>query len=325
MKTLLLVTILSALTTAAAVAQTREPPKSGTRVITLGTLAGPPPRAHRAQTSNLLTVNGALYVVDAGDGVVRRLAKAGVNLRDIGVVFITHHHDDHTAGLGTLLSVAWDQNRTEPIHVYGPPGTEALVKAAVQYFTLSSEIRIADGGRSVPIAQLFFGHDVAPGAVYQDKNIKVTAAENTHYSFHKGGAAGKFKSYAYRFETPDRIVVFTGDTGPSDAVTQLASGADLLVAEVNSIEDRKQAMINDGRWQAMSEKERAGILQQAARGHLTPKDIAEMASRAKVKTVVLTHLTFRPPPNTDHYDAWAAEVKKEFSGTVLVAKDLMEF
>ena len=119
-----------------------------TRLITLGTSAGPPPRSHRAQSSNLLTVNGTHYVVDAGDGVARRLVKAGINVREIGIVFITHHHDDHTAGLGTLLSVAWDQNRTKPIHIYGPPRTGELVMAAVQYFNISAEIRIADGGRT---------------------------------------------------------------------------------------------------------------------------------------------------------------------------------
>jgi ribonuclease BN (tRNA processing enzyme) len=299
--------------------------KSGTRVITLGTLAGPPPGAHRAQSSNLLTVNETRYVIDAGDGVVRRLAKAGINIRDIGTIFLTHHHDDHTAGLGTLMSVAWDLNRTQPINVYGPPGTEMLVKAAVEYFRLSSEIRIADGGRSVPIAKVFFGHDVGTGVVYQDKNIKVTAVENTHYDFHKGPAAGKFKSYSYRFEAADRVIVYTGDTGPNDAVTELANGADLLLAEVNSIDERKQAMMKDGRWQAMSERERAGILEQAARGHLTPEAVGKMASRAKVKTVVLTHLTYRLPPNTDKYEPWAEEVRKYFSGQVLIAKDLMEF
>jgi ribonuclease BN (tRNA processing enzyme) len=104
-------------------------------------------------------------LVDAGDGVARRLAKAGINVREIGIVFITHHHDDHTAGLGTLLSVSWDQNRTKPIHVYGPPRTEELVTAAVQYFKISAEIRIADGGRSVPIVQVFFGHDVGTGLI----------------------------------------------------------------------------------------------------------------------------------------------------------------
>jgi ribonuclease BN (tRNA processing enzyme) len=215
-------------------------PKIGTRVITLGTAGGPPPRAHRAQSSNLLIVDGAFYVVDAGDGAARRIAKAGINVRNVGTIFLTHLHDDHMAGLGTLMSVAWDNQRTQPINVYGPPGTEGLVKAAVQYFGISAEIRIADGGRSVPIDQVFFGHDVRPGLVYQDAQVKVTAAETTHFEFHTGAAAGKYKSYAYRFETPDRVVVFTGDTGPNDALTNLARDADLLVSEANSVEERMQ-------------------------------------------------------------------------------------
>ena len=264
--------------------------KTGTRLITLGTSAGPPPRAHRAQSSNLLIVNGALYVVDAGDGVARRLAKAAINVREIGTVFITHHHDDHTAGLGTLLSVAWDQNRTKPINVYGPHRTVELVKAAVQYFTISAEIRIADGGRTVPIAQVFFGHDIGTGMVYQDANVKVTAVENSHFDFHQGPASGKHKSYAYRFETPDRVIVFTGDTGPSDAVTELAKSADLLVSETSSCQGRMQEMINDGRWQAMSPAEQAGIVRQMTQGHMTLDEIGKMAAIAKVKTVVLSHL-----------------------------------
>jgi ribonuclease BN (tRNA processing enzyme) len=294
----------------------------GTRLITLGTSAGPPPRAHRAQSSNLLIVNGALYVVDAGDGVARRLAKAGINVREIGTVFITHHHDDHTAGLGTLLSVAWDQNRTRRIHVYGPPRTLELVTAAVQYFTISAEIRIADGGRTVPIAQVFFGHDVATGVIYQDANIKVTAVENSHYAFHEGPAAGKHKSYAYRFETPDRVIVFTGDTGPSEAVTGLAKGADLLVSETSSCEGRMQEMADDGRWQAMTAAEQAGIVRQMTQGHMTLDEIGKMAATANVKTVVLSHLTHK---RDGDYTPWAEEVKKHFSGQVLVAKDLMEF
>jgi ribonuclease BN (tRNA processing enzyme) len=183
------------------VAQTNTPPsKAETRLITLGTVAGPPPRAHRAQFSNLLIVNDTLYVVDAGDGVTRRIAKAGFNVRDVGTIFITHHHDDHTAGLGTLMSAAWDNQRTK----------------------LSAEIRIADGDRTIPIGQLFFGHDVGPGVIYQDSNIKVTAIENTHFAFHKGPAAGKHKSYSYRFDTPGRVIVFTSDTGPFDGVGRSA-------------------------------------------------------------------------------------------------------
>ncbi len=292
-------------------------------LITLGTAAGPSLRPDRAQSSNLLIVNGAHYVVDAGDGVARRLAEAGIDVREIGMIFITHHHDDHTAGLGTLMSLAWDRQRTQPIHVYGPPRTEELVKAAVQYFGISAEIRIADGGRTVPIAEVFFGHDVGPGVIYRDANIKVTAVENSHFDFHKGSASGKHKSYSYRFEMPDRVIVFTGDTGPSDAVAELATGADLLVTETCSCEDRQQAMINDGRWQAMTPDEQAGIMRQATQGHMNLDVIGKMAARANVKTVVLSHLTQRV--GSDDYTPWAEEVKKHFSGQVLVAKDLMEF
>jgi len=261
-------------------------------------------------------------VVDAGDGVARRLAKAGINVREIGIVFITHHHDDHTAGLGTLLSVAWDQNRTKPIHVYGPPRTEELVKAAVQYFTISAEIRIADGGRSVPMAHVFLGHDVGTGMIYEDANIKVMAVENSHFDFHEGPAAGKHKSYAYRFETPDRAIVFTGDTGASDAVTELAKDADLLVTETSSCQGRMQEMAEDGRWQAMTATEQAGITRQMTQGHMTLDEIGELAARANVKTVVLSHLTHK---RDGDYTPWAEEVEKHFSGQVLVAKDLMEF
>ena len=193
----------------------------------------------------------------------------------------------------------------------------------MQYFTISAEIFIADGVRTLPIAQVFFGHDVGTRVIYEDANIKVTAVENTHFAFHEGLASGKYKSYSYRFETPDRVIVFTGDTGPSDAVTELAKGADLLVTETCSCEDRKQTMINDGRWQALTSAEQAAIMRKATQGHMSLDVISKMATRANVKTVVLSHLTKRV--GTDDYTPWAEEVKKHFSGEVLVAKDLMEF
>jgi ribonuclease BN (tRNA processing enzyme) len=305
------------------VAQTNTAqPISDTRLITLGTVAGPPPRPHRAQFSNLLIVNGTLYVLDAGDGVARRIAKAGFNVRDVGVVFITHHHDDHTAGLGTLMSAAWDNQRTKPINVYGPPRTEELVKAAVQYFTISADIRIADGGRSIPIEQLFHGHDVGPGVVYQDGNIKVNVIENVHFDFHKGAAAGKHKSYSYRFETPGRVIVFTSDTGPFPGLVEFAKGADLLVAEANSIEQRMQDLLRSGQWQVMTIEEQARIKRQMAEGHLSPDDVGHLAEGAAVKCVVLSHLTWKAD---DDYSNWVGEVKKHFSGPVFIAKDLKEF
>jgi ribonuclease BN (tRNA processing enzyme) len=181
-----------------------------------------------------------------------------------------------------------------------------------------AEIRIADGGRSTPLAQIFNGHDVGTGSIYQDRNIKVSAVQNSHYDFHEGPASGKHKSYSYRFETPDRVVVFTGDTGASEAVTELAKNADLLVMETSSFEERMKFMIASGQWQAMRPAEQEGFNQ----GHMTSEIIGKMAARANGKTVVLSHLSPRADGN---YMPWVLEVKKHFHGQVLVARDLMEF
>jgi ribonuclease BN (tRNA processing enzyme) len=298
--------------------------KTGTRLITVGTAGGPVPRAHRAQSSNLLIVNGTPYLIDAGDGTARRLAKLRFNFRSLGTIFITHGHNDHTGGLGLLLSTQWGAQRTQPINVYGPPGTEGLIKAAVQYLNYDAEIRISDGSRTTPIEKVFVGHDAGTGVIYQDANIKVVAAENTHFHFPAGSPGyGKYKSYSYRFEAADRVVVFTGDTGASDAVTELARNADVLVTEVVSVDDVKEARIRDGRWQAMSDREQKEYIRHMVEEHLTPQQIGEMATRANVKTVVMSHLT--PRPDSDDYTPWADDVRKHFSGQVLIAEDLKEF
>jgi len=297
--------------------------KAPSSLITLGTSAGPSLTPGRAQTSHLLTVNGTYYVVDAGDGVARRMARAGAEVRDVGIIFLTHHHDDHTAGLGTLMSLAWDRQRTEPINVYGPPRTRELVDATVRYCSISADIRIADGGRSVPMDKVFFGHDVGVGEIYQDDNIRVSATENTHFSFHQGDAAGRYKSYSYRFETPDRVIAFTGDTGFSPAVTALVRDADILVTETSSCDERKNRMMDDGTWQAMSAAEQEGIMRQATEGHMGLDNIGKLATEAGVRKVVLSHLTRRH--KTADYEPWAEEVRKHFSGEVVIAEDLMAF
>lgn len=297
---------------------------AGTRFITLGTRGGPIPAKERAQSSNLLVVNGTCYLIDAGDGVLRRLTQAGVNFRRIEKVFITHGHDDHTAGLGTLMSTSWDFQRHDPIDVYGPPGTSALVRGAVEYFKVNAEIRWAEGRRT-PLGDVFVGHDAEPGLIYQDANIEVRAVENTHFHIPAGSPYhGRYKSYAYRFRTPDRVIVFTGDTGPSDAVTELAKNADILVSEVGSPEDVKQVLIKSGTWQAMTPEQQNAFMRHEMEEHLTPEEVGKMAARANVREVVLTHL-LPTVDERDDYQRLVPEVKKHFAGQVRVARDLMEF
>jgi ribonuclease BN (tRNA processing enzyme) len=320
-----LVLVVSAATASAQPIPAAAPSKAGTRFITLGTRSGPQPTVGRAQSSNVLIVNGALYIVDAGDGVTRRLTKAGIAIRDIDNIFITHPHSDHTSGLAALLTAQYDLNRTKPVNIYGPPGIEAIFQPLLAYLTVNAEIRISDGTRTARPAQMFFGHGLGIGTVFQDGNVKVTAAENSHFNFPPGSPGfGKYKSYSYRFETADRIIVFTGDTGPSDALVELAKGADTLVSEVTSVEEAQEQRMKAGVWQTMSPAEQTGYLRHMRQEHITPDEVGNMATRAGVKTVVLTHLPATADPK-DEYKRYGEQVKKQFSGQVLIAKDLMEF
>jgi ribonuclease BN (tRNA processing enzyme) len=174
------------------------------------------------------------------------------------------------------------------------------------------------------VNHLFSGHDTGVGIIFQDANVRVTAVENTHFHFQPGSPAyGKYKSYSYRFDTPGRSVVFTGDTGPSDAVTRLAKGADVLVSEAtNPVDEFKDAQIKLGVWQSKTPEEQAGMIRHHIEEHLLPDEIGKIAGAAGVKTVILTHL--QPSPG-NNYSRYVDLVKKSFSGQILVAKDLAEF
>ncbi|MBI3435555.1 MAG: MBL fold metallo-hydrolase [Proteobacteria bacterium] len=296
----------------------------GSRFITLGTTAGPLPRKDRAQASNLLIVNGTNYLIDAGDGATRRIVQAGINFLQVGTIFITHNHSDHMAGLATLLNAQWEYSRRQPTNVYGPPGTQRVVEAAIAYFTVNAEIRSTEGKTS-PRSNLFIGHDVGVGPIYADANIKVTAVENTHFNIAKDSPLhGKHKSYSYRFQTPDRVIVFTGDTGPSEAVTQLATGADVLVSEVLDAEEIKQRRIRSGNWDHLSAAEQAAFMAHLIDEHVTPEEVGKMAAKAGVKTLVLTHLPTTGKDNDD-YKRYVDKVGKYYKGPVFVASDLMRF
>src|SRR3954470_43621 len=305
----------------ATLAQPKAP--AGTVLITLGTGGGPRPRASRAQSSNLLVVNGTPYLIDAGDGATRRIVRAGYDFRAVTKVFITHAHSDHTNGLPTLLNSQWEYVKRGPTDVYGS-GAEALVQGAIAFLMPNAEVRWTEGKR-VKMAEVFRGHDIAPGVVFQDANVRVTAIENTHFNFEPDSPAhGKYRSYSYRFETPGRVVVFSGDTGPSPALTQLAKGADVLVTEVTIVEDVIEVQKRNGSWQARSASEQEAWIKHMKDEHVTPEDIGRMASAAGVKSVVLTHLTPTVDPKDD-FKRYAEGARKLFSGEVVVATDLARF
>ena len=131
-------------------------------------------------------------------------------------------------------------------------------------------------------------------------------------------------SYSYRFETPDKVVFFTGDTGPSDAVVELAKGADIYVTETTSPEDVVELYKKNGSWQSKTPDEQDGFLRHMHEEHVTPTDIGQMAAKAGVKAVVMSHLGPSLNPNDD-YQRFIDGAKKYYSGPITIAKDLMKF
>ncbi len=295
------------------------------RFITLGTGAGPLASVSRSQPANVLIVKDTPYLIDAGNGVMRQLAHAGINSYDVKKIFITHHHDDHNADVGTLVGFTWDGAQTKPIDIYGPPGTQTLLSGFFQSFSVNARIRIADRGSKISPEQMAVAHDITRGGlVYQDSNVKVTAVENCHYHPRPSDTtpeAARDKSFAYRFETADRVIVVTGDTGPCAALTDFSRNADILISEVMSMDATDKWLTERRR---LSPEQREVFRRRNERDHFAPEEVGKLAAAAGVKMVVLTHVAPGDYAGPDD-SIYTAGVKRFYSGPVIVAKDLMEF
>lgn len=307
--------LLALLTTAAIEAGEAPAGQPANQFITLGTHGGPVSDRNRSQPSNALVVGQAVYLVDAGDGTVQQLARAGYSLAAVRGVFISHIHIDHTGGLFAVLGLRHQMGVASKLTVYGPPGIKAMVEGLIA--AIEPEAR---SGYGVP------GEDyVAPegtieavelpdGAKLDINGFKVTAVENTHYSFAAGSdMARRFGSLSLRFDMPDRSIVYTGDTGPSEAVEKLASGADLLFAEL--IDPKFIATF------PTTQKRSREMHEHLTDHHINPDQVGQMAAKAKVKRVVVTHLVAGRNPDVDTAP-YVAGVKKWFSGPVEIADDL---
>jgi len=278
-----------------------------TRVILLGTRGGPRvDTVERANPSTLLLIGGVPYVVDCGYGCTRQLLKAGVALKSLRYVFITHHHSDHELEYGPLFYNAWIGGLTEPVQAFGPPGLRAMTDAFFQYMKIDIETRIPDEGRGDP-RPLLVARDVEPGTILRTAQVKVTAALVRHI---EGATA-----YAYRFDTSDRSVVVSGDTTFSPELVALAQGADVLVDEV---------LYPPAVGALLARAPTAARLRyHLFAAHTVPEDVGRVAAQAGVKTLVLSHFVPGDDPTiTD--ENWAEGVRKHFRGRVVVGKDLME-
>ncbi len=282
-------------------------PAQRSRLILLGTAGGPTPKALRAAPASAVIVDGVVYVVDCGNGVARQLALAGIPLDRIANVFITHQHSDHTADYGNLLWLAWAGNLAHPVDTWGPPPLARMTRLFLEMNDADIRTRIADEGRP-PLAPLIRPHELThAGVVMQDARVKVTAALVRHPPV--------APAFAYRFDCPDRSIVFSGDTRPSASLVELARGADVLVHEVMYLPALEKLI--------GSESQAGRLRGHLLASHTTTEQVGRIASEAGVKTLVLNH--FVPggdPALTD--DIWRDAVAKHFNGRIVVGRDLME-
>lgn len=282
-------------------------PAGTSRLILLGTAGGPSPKANRAAPANAIVVDGATYVIDCGNGVARQMALAGLSLASIRSVFITHQHSDHNADYGNLLLLAWATNLATRVDTYGPPPLAEMTRLFLQMNAYDIATRTADEGRP-PLAGLIAVHEITDGGlVMQDARVRVTAARVQHPPVEP--------AFAYRFDCPDRSIVFSGDTRPSEDLVRLAKGADVLVHEVMYMPELERLTASEPNARTL----RAHLLA----SHTSAEDVGRIATEAGVKTLVLSHFVPGGLPAIPD-ETWAEAVRPHFAGRIVVGRDLME-
>ena len=283
---------------------------SGTQVVLLGT-GTPPADPDRSGPATAVVVNGTPYLVDFGAGVVRRAKSAAVdkgiaaldpvNLR---VVFATHLHSDHTVGYPDLILTPWVLGRRVPLEVYGPSGIKAMTEHLFEAYRADFEARTRDRGLytvgAFPEGHAVNAHEIRPGVAYKDANVTVTAFATKH----------AMESYGYRFDAPDRSIVISGDTNPTQATIDACRGCDVLVHEVLTLE-----------WLA----KRTDFHSYAAQHHTTTEQLVELATKAKPRLLILYHASLSLRPAVDSERSTPAALLREMSryaGQVVVGRDL---
>lgn len=252
-------------------ATAQSPAVGRDRLVLLGVRGGPLVTSY-AQTpsASLIVFEGGNYVIDTGYGVTLKLLEAGVALRDLSHVFVTHHHSDHNLELGPLLYNAWAGGLQHEIGVHGPPGLKDLVAAYWQSNRFDLETRIADEGRP-DLRRLIRTNEFGSGVVMASAQVRVTALRNRHPPVQE--------SYALKFELGATKVVFSGDTAYLPELAEFSRGADYLVHE---------AMYPSAVDALVARRPNAARLRESILSHHTSvEDVGRIAAAAQAKCLVL--------------------------------------
>ena len=295
---------------------------SRTRVVLLGT-GTPVPDPERSGPATAIVVDDSVYLVDFGPGVVRR-AKAAVLDRHIAalepanvkVVFATHLHSDHTAGYPDLILTGWTSGRRSPLEVYGPTGLQSMTEHILEAYRIDIETRTNPEGdqRDNSEGWKVNAHEIKSGAIYKDAKVKVTAFPTKH----------AMESYGFRFDTPDRSIVISGDTSPTDETIKACNGCDVLIHEARSMEFFNRLPEDTDSF--------------GAKYHTTSEQLAALATKARPSLLIVYHAWIswwpaavpsakqfsRPATGELHStpDVLQKEMGSRYSGNFVIGRDL---
>ncbi|MDD5111333.1 MAG: ribonuclease Z [Candidatus Altiarchaeota archaeon] len=293
----------------------------------LGT-SGCVPTETRNLSSLIISHLNSPYLFDCGEGTQRQMRIAGINFMKIDHIFLTHLHADHFLGLGGMIQSMDFMERTRELNIYGPRGTQETINTL-----LSAGTFILDH-LTIKI------HEITPGPVMESENHAVTCAKTLHtansiaYLFEEKPHRKFLKQKALDLGVPEgrlfsdlqqgksvtvkgktitadqvldnpimgRKIIYTGDTKPCNNVINLAQDADVLIHDGTFSNDEKE------------------LIEEAA--HSTNTQAAEIAVKANVKKLFLTHISQRYPKPED-LQKILDDARKIFPETY-IAEDLMK-
>jgi ribonuclease BN (tRNA processing enzyme) len=279
----------------------REHHPQKTQIVLLGT-GTPNAEPDRSGPSVAIIINGIPYLIDFGPGVVRRAAaahQAGVEalaVSHLARAFVTHLHSDHTAGYPDLILTPWVLERNEPLDVYGPKGIKAMTKHILKAYKEDINLRLTGLQPSNTEGYKVNPHEIKPGRIYQDQNVTVKAFLVKHGSWPQ--------AFGYRFETPDRTIVISGDTAPSPSIVENCLGCDVLIHEVYS--------------QAGFAKRPPQWQRYHASFHTSSLELAKMAAQARPGLLILYHQLLWGATREE----LLAEIRQIYQGPVVFGNDL---
>jgi len=263
---------------------------------------GPIANNSRASSGYLLWMDGhARLLVDAGGGSFARFGNSNAAITDLDAIALTHFHADHSVELPAYLKSAWFTSRERPLPIVGPSGNKAFPglslfmqrligkdSGAFQY--LSGYLTGGDGFFKTPLYETD-----ADGREPQE------ILKTPHFSLYAVGVThGPVPALGYLVETGGVRIAFSGDqNGDNPAFGKMITGADLLVMDHAVPEDADRI---------------------AANLHARPSEIARLASGAKVKHLLLSHLM---PRSERVLEQSLTLISKAFEGQLTVAQDLM--